>query len=228
MAIKDRVLASCKTSFAKYGLKKDELSKLVDNIIANRSLTDESNDEDVTGAITAFEPMVGLMQTMFNRAISETDKKYEGWTKPNPKNDPPTPPTPQVPTTETLTVEAVAKMIADANANNQKAISEAVAQAVAPFKEKEEKARLSSLLQKSDKLKDIPESFRSRYQLDTEENLDSMTEQISNDFTALKQQLISSGAFVEAPRQSTPQTEQEDFIKRMQEFGERNAAEGNK
>ena len=221
MAIKDKVLASCKTSYAKYGLKKDELSKLVDNIIANRSLTDESSDEDVSGAVTAFEPMVGLMQSMFNRAVSETDKKYEGWKKPEP-------PTPPVPQPEALTAEMVTKMIADATANNQKTIADAVAAAVAPFKEKEEKQRLASLLQKSEKLKGIPESFRSRYQLDKEENLDSMTEQITNDFTALKQQLVSSGAFVEAPRQTSPQTEQEDFIKRMQEFGERNAAEGNK
>lgn len=221
MAIKDKVLASCKTSYAKYGLKKDELSKLVDNIIANRSLTDESSDEDVSGAVTAFEPMVGLMQSMFNRAVSETDKKYEGWKKPEPL-------TPPVPQPEALTAEMVTKMIADATANNQKTIADAVAAAVAPFKEKEEKQRLASLLQKSEKLKGIPESFRSRYQLDKEENLDSMTEQITNDFTALKQQLVSSGAFVEAPRQTSPQTEQEDFIKRMQEFGERNAAEGNK
>lgn len=220
MAIKDKVLASCKTSYAKYGLKKDELSKLVDNIIVNRSLTDESSDEDVSGAVTVFEPMVGLMQSMFNRAVSETDKKYEGWKKPEP--------TPPVLQPEALTAEAVAKMIADATANNQKTIADAVAAAVAPFKEKEEKQRLASLLQKSEKLKDIPESFRSRYQLDKEENLDSVTEQIANDFTALKQQLVSSGAFVEAPRQTSPQTEQEDFIKRMQEFGERNATEGNK
>lgn len=221
MAIKDKVLASCKTSYAKYGLKKDELSKLVDNIITNRSLTDESSDEDVSGAVTAFEPMVGLMQSMFNRAVSETDKKYEGWKKPEPL-------TPPVSQSEALTAEMVTKMIADATANNQKTIADAVAAAVAPFKEKEEKQRLASLLQKSKKLKDIPESFRSRYQLDKEENLDSVTEQITNDFTALKQQLVSSGAFVEAPRQTSPQTEQEDFIKRMQEFGERNATEGNK
>lgn len=223
MAIKDKVLASCKTSYAKYGLKKNELSMLVDNIIANRGLTDESKDEDVDGAVTAFEPLVGLMQSMYNRAIAETDKKYEGYEKPKQVEEPPTP---QVTPINALTVEAVAKMIADANAGNQKAISDAVAAAVAPFKEKEEKARLSSLLQNSDKLKNIPESFRSRYQLDKEENLDSVTEQITNDFTTLKQQLVSSGAFVEAPRQTTPQTEQEDFIKRMQEFGERNAAEG--
>ena len=72
MTIKDRVLAASKTSFAKYGLKSRELSTLVDQIVANRGLTDESKDEDVNSAITAFEPVVGLMQTMFNRAQIET------------------------------------------------------------------------------------------------------------------------------------------------------------
>lgn len=218
MTIKDKVLASAKTSFAKYGLKKDELSKLVDQIVASRGLTDESKDEDVSSAITAFEPVVGLMQSMFNRAVSETGKKYEGWIDPNNKPEPPTPP---VPPTGTLTVEEVQKMIAESVTNNQKAISDAVAAAIAPFKEKEEKARLSSLLQGNEKLKDIPEVFRSRYQLDKEENLATVAQQCADDWTALKQGLVSSGQYVEAPKASTQQDEQNDFIKSMQDFGER-------
>ena len=221
MAIKEKVLASCKTSFAKYGLKKDELSKLVDQIIASRGLTDESTDEDVTKAITAVEPYVGMMQSSFNRAVSEIEAKYKGWVKPT---DPPVPPTPPTPPTEApLTADAVAKMIAESNANQQKAISDAVATALAPYKEREEKARLSALLQSNEKLKDVPEVFRSRYTLDNEENLDNVVEQITSDYTALKQSLVANGTFVTAPTTSTPQTEQQDFIKRMEGFAERNA-----
>lgn len=220
MAIKEKVLASCKTSFAKYGLKKDELSKLVDQIIASRGLTDESTDEDVTKAITAVEPYVGMMQSSFNRAVSETESKYKGWVKPT---DPPVPPTPTTPTNAPLTADDVAKMIADAKNDQQKAISDAVAAALAPYKEREEKARLSALLQSNEKLKDVPEVFRSRYTLDNEENLDNVVEQITNDYTALKQSLVANGTFVTAPTTSTPQTEQQDFIKRMEGFAERNA-----
>lgn len=221
MAIKEKVLASAKTSFAKYGLKKDELSKLVDQIVASRGLTDESKDEDVTDAIAAFEPVVGLMQSMFNRAVSETGKKYEGWIDPNDsKYKQQKPP---APTTDTLTAEAVQKMIAEAATNNQKAINEAVAAALAPYKEREEKTRLSTLLQGNDKLKDIPEVFRSRYTLDKEENLDRVVEQISNDYTVLKQSLVANGTFVAAPTTSTPQSEQDDFVKRMEGYAERNA-----
>lgn len=221
MAIKEKVLASCKTSFAKYGLKKDELSKLVDQIIAGRGLTDESTDEDVNKAITAVEPYVGMMQSAFNRAVSETETKYKGWVKPTDPPVPPTPPTP--PTNAPLTADAVAKMIAESKADQQKAISDAVAAALAPYKEREERARLSALLQSNERLKDVPEIFRSRYTLDNEKNLDTVVEQITNDYTALKQSLVSNGTFVTAPTTSTPQSEQEDFIKSMEGFAERNA-----
>lgn len=225
MTIKDRVLSSAKTSFAKYGLKKDELSKLVDLIIASRGLTDESKDENVTSAITAVEPYVGMMQSSFNRAVSETTKKFDGWIDPNDPNNKPTPPVPPTsPVSPTgLTQEQVQQMIAEANANNQKAISDAVAQALAPYKEREEKARLTSLLQGNEKLKDIPEVFRTRYQLDKEENLDATVQKITDDWTSLKQGLVSSGQYVEAPKATSKADEQNDFIKAMQGYSERNA-----
>lgn len=226
MTIKEKVLASCKTSFAKYGLKKDELAKLVDQIVAGRGLTDESTDEDVTKAITAVEPYVGMMQAAFNRAVSETAKKYEGWVDPKATPTPPTntPAPPVPPATETpLTAEAVAKMIAEVKNDQQKAVNEAVAAALAPFKEREERTRLAALLQSNEKLKNVPEVFRSRYQLDKEENLDSVVEQINNDFTTMKQALVANGTFVSAPTTSTPQSEQDDFIKRMEGFAQRNA-----
>ena len=219
MTIKEKVLASCKTSFAKYGLKKDELAKLVDQIVAGRGLTDESTDENVTEAITAVEPYVGMMQAAFNRAVSETTKKYEGWVDPKATPTPPVPPATETP----LTAEAVAKMIAEVRNDQQKAVNEAVAAALAPYKEREERTRLAALLQSNEKLKNVPEVFRSRYQLDKEENLDSVVEQINNDFTTMKQALVADGTFVSAPTTSTPQSEQDDFIKRMEGFAQRNA-----
>lgn len=225
MTIKEKVLASAKTSFAKYGLKKDELSKLVDLIVASRGLTDESKDEDVTSAITAVEPYVGMMQSSFNRAVSETTKKFEGWIDPNDPNHkttPQVPPNHPVPSTG-LTQEQVQQMIAEATKGNQQAINEAVAAAIAPYKEKEERARLDDLFSKSEKLKDVPQQFRSRYQLDKEENLETLAQQCADDWTALKQSLVANGSFVEAPKATSPEDEQNDFIKKMQGFSERNA-----
>lgn len=224
MSIREKVLTASKTSFAKYGLKSRELSTLVDQIIASRGLTDESGDEDVNSAITAFEPVVGLMQSMFNRAQIETEKKFEGWVNPNdPKNNLQPSLVKGKLSDSPLTAEQVQKMIAEASTNSQKAISEAVAAAIAPFKEREEKARLTSLLQGSEKLKDIPEVFRSRYHLDKEEDLDSTVQRISDDYTALKQSLVSNGVFVEAPTKPTSEDEQNEFVKMMQSYSERNA-----
>lgn len=219
MTIKEKVLSSCKTSFAKYGLKKDELSKLVDTIVATRSLTDESTNEDVNGAITAFEPMVGMMQSAYNRAVSETTKKFEGFVDPKTITDPPTPPV-----NTPLTMEAVQKMIAENAANSQKAINDAVAAALAPYKEREERERLATLLQGSDKLKDIPKQFRERYQLDKEENLDTTAQKIADDWTALKQSLASSGQFIETPKSPSKEDEQNDFLKSLHESAERVSA----
>ena len=114
-------------------------------------------------------------------------------------------------------------MIAEVKNDQQKAVNEAVAAALAPYKEREERARLAALLQSNEKLKNVPEVFRSRYQLDKEENLDSVVEQINNDFTTMKQALVADGTFVSAPTTSTPQSEQDDFIKRMEGFAQRNA-----
>lgn len=219
MTIKEKVLASAKTSFAKYGLKKDELSKLVDLIVVSRGLTDESKDEDVTSAISAVEPYVGMMQSSFNRAVSETTKKFDGWIDPNDPNHKPTPPVPPT----GLTQEQVQQMIAEATKSTQKAVSEAVAAAIAPYKEKEERARLDDLFGKSEKLKDVPQQFRSRYQLDKEENLETLAQQCADDWTALKQSIVANGSFIEAPKATSPEDEQNDFIKRMQGFSERNA-----
>lgn len=224
MTIKERVLASLKTSYAKYGFKKDELSSLTDIISAN--LTEESTDEQVTAAVTAAEGYAKMMQTVYNRGISETNKKYEGYI-PKPA-EPPTPQTPPAtppvtPPQGGLTMEQVQQMIAKAAEDRQKEIDAAVAKATAPFLEQQERTRLNGLLMGHEKLKNIPKAFSGKYSLDKEENLDAVAAQIESDFTSFKQELISSGQFVEAPTPSSPQQEADDFVTAMKGFSERNA-----
>lgn len=213
MSISERVLTAAKTSYAKYGFKREELTKISNLIAAN--LKDESTDEEISAALKNNEGYAEMMQSVYNRGVSETNKKFEGWVKPEPTPTPsptPTPlptPTPPAPT-ETLTMAQV---------------QEAIANAMKPYKEKEEKARLEELLQKSEKLKDIPEVFRKQYHLDKESDLDSVVEKCTNDYTALKQTLIQSGNFVEAPRKPTDGSEDDDFIKMMGESAQRMTAE---
>ena len=216
MSISERVLAAAKTSYAKYGFKREELTKISNLIAAN--LKDESTDEEISTALKNGEGYAEMMQSVYNRGVTETNKKYEGYVKP----EPPTPPTPPVPPTEPpvppsgLTAEQVQKMISDG-----------IAAGLKPYKEKEERERLNNLLQTSDKLKDVPEVFRKRYHLEKEEDLDNVLTKITNDYTALKQTMVSSGQFVEAPTPSVLESEDDDFRKMMEASANR-IADANK
>lgn len=216
MSISERVLAAAKTSFAKYGFKREELAKISNLIAAN--LKEESTDEEISTALKNNEGYAEMMQSVYNRGVTETNKKYEGYVKP----EPPTPPTPPVPPTEPpvppsgLTAEQVQKMISDG-----------IAAGLKPYKEKEERERLNNLLQTSDKLKDVPEVFRKQYHLEKEEDLDNVLTKITNDYTALKQTMVSSGQFVEAPTPSVLESEDDDFRKMMEASANR-IADANK
>ena len=216
MSISERVLAAAKTSFAKYGFKREELAKISNLIAAN--LKEESTDEEISTALKNNEGYAEMMQSVYNRGVTETNKKYEGYVKPEPS----TPPTPPVPPTEPpvppsgLTTEQVQKMISDG-----------IAAGLKPYKEKEERERLNNLLQTSDKLKDVPEVFRKQYHLEKEEDLDNVLTKITNDYTALKQTMVSSGQFVEAPTPSVLESEDDDFRKMMEASANR-IADANK
>ena len=208
MTIKERVLASMKTSYAKYGFKKDELNSLADIVVAN--LTEDSTDEDVTSAVKTAEAYASMMQTVYNRGISETNKKYEGYIpKPDPKPEPDPKPKPEP---KQLTAEEIQKMI-----------SEGIANGLKPYQERAEKERLNSLLQNHSKLKSIPKIFREKYSLDKEEDLDNVVSKIEDDYTSFKQELVSSGQFVESPKESNQQSETDDFVETMKQFSQRNS-----
>lgn len=207
MNIKERVLASLRTSFAKYGFKKDELNQLADMFSMN--LTDESTDEDIKSTLTANEGYAKMMQSVYNRAVSETSDKYKDYV---PKSaEPQLKPKDATDTkTQGLTQEDILKLI-----------SEGVANGLKPYQERAEKERLNTLLTKSTKLKDVPLMFRERYSLDKEENLDSVVDKINSDWTSLKQGLVQNGIMVEAPRKSNPDDVNNDFRKMMEESSKR-------
>ena len=218
MSISERVLAAAKTSYAKYGFKREELTKISNLIAAN--LKDESTDEEISTALKNNEGYAEMMQSVYNRGVSETNKKFEGYIKPEPPaSSTTTPPPAQTETTPPpsgLTAEQVQKMINDG-----------IAAGLKPYKEKEERERLDNLLQSSDKLKDVPEVFRRQYRLEKEEDLDNMLTKITNDYTALKQTMVSSGQFVAAPTPSALESEDDDFRKMMEASANR-IADANK
>lgn len=212
MSIKDRVLASMKTSYAKYGFKKDELSKLADIISAN--LKDESTDEDITATLTANEGYAQMMQSVYNRGVSETSDKYKDYI-PKPKEEPkpaPTPtPSPTPAPNQAFTLDDVKKLAQGM-----------VDEALKPYKERDERQRLQSVLEGNSKLKGVSKTFIKRYHLDKEEDADKVADEIVSDWTDIKQGLVQSGAFVEAPKRGEGlNSDDEGFRKMMEESAKR-------
>lgn len=212
MTIKERAQNVVKAAYKKYGLKADELAKIAENIADG--LAEETTDDDLNAAVKQAEFYASLMQSVGNRKQVEIEKKYEGWqppksNEPTPPNSPtpPTPPVTEQPKPEILTKEEIAKMISDG-----------IAAGLAPIAQRQEQERLKTLLNGADKLKDVPQSFRSRYTLDKEENLGTLTDQIANDYQTLKQEMFKSGTVVEAPRQSTPQQEEDAAIEMLKKI----------
>lgn len=216
MTIKERALTAVKQNYAKFGLKGEELDKLASHIASG--LNEEATDEELNTSVKSAEFYAEMMQSVGNRKQQEIEKKYVNYI-PKP-NEPVTPP---ATATAGLTLEQVQEMIAKATANSQKAINDAVAKATEPFIKQQEAARLKTLLNGHEKLKDIPQVFRDRYSLDKEEDLENVASRIEADYTSVKQAMVASGAFVEAPSTPSPQDETDDFIKQMEGFAERNA-----
>lgn len=214
MTINERVLAAMKTSYAKYGFKKDELSKLAQVIVKGANLTDDSKDEDITSAVSANEGYAQVMQSVYNRGVSETNDKYRDYI-PKPKEKPTEPhtsPTEPKPNDNkpSFTLDDVKKLVADG-----------VAAGLKPYKEREEKQRLQSVLASNAKLKDVPKKFVERYHLDKEEDSDAVADSIVNDWTELKQGLVQSGQFVAAPKKGEEGSGDEDFRKMMEDSAKR-------
>ncbi len=217
------MLALAKTNYAKFGFKKQELEQLSGLIAAN--LTDESSDDDIKNALTAAEGYAQMMQTVYNRGISETNEKFKDYVKPDPKPvDPPKPDPKPADPNKTLTMEDVQRMIQEANKAKAEEIQAAVDKAVNPFLEREKATRLKNLLQGHEKLKNIPDVFRANYRLEKEEDLDDVVAKIEQDWTSTKQALVQSGQLVEAPAKANPESETDDFVKMMKGYGERNAS----
>ena len=219
MNIKDRVLSSLKTSFAKYGFKKDELNQLAEMISAN--LTDESSDEDVKSAVKTNEGYAKMMQSVYNRAVSETNDKFKDYVPKADKNA----------TGTNLTTEPTTEPSADKSLSQEdilKLINEGIANGLKPYQEQAQKEKLKALLSNNAKLKDVPQIFRERYTLDKEENLDNVVNQINTDWTTVKQGLVQNGIMVEAPRKGAREEANSEFRKMMEDSAKRVAEKQSK
>lgn len=206
--MKQKVLSLLKPLLASKGFNKEELEGLATIVAAN--LNEASTEEEINNAIGGVVPYADMMQKVANRMVSGVEAKYKGWVDPSKVEPKPVEPAPveKVEEKPLLTAEAIQKMISDG-----------IEAGLRPYREKEEKQRLQTILNSHDKVKSIPESFRSRYSLEKEEDLEAVASQVELDFTSLKQELIKSGEFTTPPQGGSAVGDSDDLIQRLQEMG---------
>lgn len=195
------------------GLSKEEIEGLAK--IYAKNLTETSTDEEINNVANGIIPIADMMQKTGNRLATSVETKYKGYVDPatlekynewlKEQGKPIVPPTPAPPAQPTLTAEDISKMI-----------QESIAASLRPMQEQQEKARLSSLLSAHEKVKSIPQAFRSRYTLDKEEDLESVASQMESDYAELKQQLIRDGVFQKAPEKANENID--DDIQALQDM----------
>ena len=201
--MKQKVLSLLKPLLASKGFSKEELEGLA--TIAAQNLNEASTDEDVNNAVSGVVPFADMMQRVANRMVSTVEAKYKGWVDPS-KVEPTPEPKPAI------SMDDIQKMIAER-------VSEGIEAGLRPIREKEEKQRLQSILYAHEKVKSVPEAFRSKYTLDSEDNLEVVASQMENDYTALRQELIKSGEFATPPQQGGVVGETDDLIQQFQKMG---------
>lgn len=173
--MKEKVLNLLKTSYAKYGFKKEELEGLAE--IIGKNLADDATDEDVSNAVSGAEAWASMMQKVATRTASEVEKKYKKPVEPEPTKPEPTKPEPS----------ALEKEMAEIKTQ------------LAAFAAERSNERLRSMLLSDERLKKIPSAFVGKYQLDKAENLDTVVTQIEADFNALKAEMLKNGIVANMP-----------------------------
>lgn len=177
--MKEKVLSLLKTSYAKYGFKKDELEGLAELIAKN--LADDATDEDVTTAVNDAEAWASMTQKIATRTATEVEKKYN---KPEPKPEPKVDPKPEEKKEKPSELEKLVR-------NLQTQIEE--------MHTAQKAERLSARLSNDPRLSAVPTAFVNMYQLQSEDELDALVSKIESDFSTIKSQMLKNGIVAQLP-----------------------------
>jgi hypothetical protein len=225
--MKNTLLEAVKTLVADKGLKAEQVKNLAELFTTIKGLTDDSSDEDVTNALASGGDIIKAIASQIQTAASEADrvaaqrvtKKFEGWIDPKTIQQQQQANPPEPPANNNGNGSNQQQQQAITAQDIQKLIDTAVAAAVQPFQQERETQRLRKLLDSNDRVKDMPQTFRNRYQLDKEENLDTTITQMEQDYAAMKQELIKAGVFAEPPATGNGATETDDVVAALQRMG---------
>lgn len=199
-----KVFNALKTLYADKGLSQTELEELAG--IVGQNLSEDASEDDINNAASGVSAYVNIMQKFGNRCASAVENKYKGYVKPETteqEKKKPERPTPD----NVLTEERVAEMLRTG-----------IDEALKPYKEREERQRLNGILAGQDKLKGIPSKFVSRYNLEKEEDAESLASQIEQDYAEERKAILSSLGFADIPLGNGGEPDSdEDFAKKMQD-----------
>lgn len=199
-----KVFNALKTLYADKGLSQTELEELAG--IVGQNLSEDASEDDINNAASGVSAYVNIMQKFGNRCASAVENKYKGYVKPETteqEKKKPERPTPD----NVLTEERVAEMLRTG-----------IDEALKPYKEREERQRLNGILAGQDKLKGIPSKFVSRYNLEKEEDSESLASQIEQDYAEERKAILSSLGIADIPLGNGGEPDSdEDFAKKMQD-----------
>lgn len=208
--MRKKLISALKTKYADKGFNQTDLEGLAD--ILAKNLNDEATDEEISNAVGGASDYVELMQKVGNRYASQIERKYAGYTKPEPA----------------ATAQAAAA-IPETKANGQGAagltleqvselLSTKIADALKPFQEAQQAQKLSDLLASQPKLKAIPQKFVSRYKLQKEEDAETLAAQIEQDFANERKEMLATLGLSDVPFGGGGGFDtDDDFAKKMQE-----------
>lgn len=212
--MKKKLINALKTKYADKGFNQTDLEGLAD--ILAKNLNEEATDEEISNAVGGASDYVELMQKVGNRYASQIERKYAGYTKPEPAAtaqaaaaSPETKANGQggAGTAAGLTLEQVSELL-----------STKIADALKPFQEAQQAQKLSDLLASQPKLKAIPQKFVSRYKLQKEEDAETLAAQIEQDFANERKEMLATLGLSDVPFGGGGGFDtDDDFAKKMQE-----------
>lgn len=191
-----KVFNALKTLYADKGLSQTELEELAD--IVGQNLSEDANEDDISNAASGVSAYVNIMQKFGNRCASAVENKYKGYVKPDSKKQ-------EQKNTELFTL-------------TEERVSEMLKEALQPFREKEERQRLNGILAGQEKLKGIPSKFIAHYNLEKEEDAETLASQIEQDYAEERKDILTSLGITDIPLGNSGEADSDDdFAKKMQD-----------
>ena len=199
--MKVKLFEALKTKYSNFGFSQKTLEQVADYL--GQTVTEETNIEP---AVTGAEPLLKAFQGEFDKRVTEAVAKAKTeQRKPDTPPEPPKKPDEDVP-----------------------AWAKTMMERLESFEKKESQVQLTAKLKA--KIADrVPDSFLKgrAITITSEADIDKLATDIEADYTAMKQDMVNQGVFVESPKRSQPPGQEGvELAKRIAEQKNKGTSEG--